>query len=117
MVRPSASSAAFLRSPSRGSAPTPPKAGTDHVQASADPDRRLGAVGIALGHGTNIAMQSARVVLVKSDLRRIVKTRKLSRATMANIRRNLFFAFVYKRSACRSRPASSTPGSRYCSTR
>ena len=40
-------------------------------------------------------MQSARVVLVKSDLRRIVKTRKLSRATMANIRRNLFFAFVY----------------------
>jgi Cu+-exporting ATPase len=40
-------------------------------------------------------MQSARVVLVKGDLRGIVKARKLSRATMANIRQNLFFAFVY----------------------
>jgi len=52
-------------------------------------------VGIAMGHGTDIAMQSARVVLVKGDLRGIVKARKLSRATMANIRQNLFFAFVY----------------------
>jgi Cu+-exporting ATPase len=48
-----------------------------------------------MGHGTDIAMQSARVVLVKGDLRGIVKARKLSRATMANIRQNLFFAFVY----------------------
>jgi Cu+-exporting ATPase len=52
-------------------------------------------VGIAMGHGTDIAMQSARVVLVKGDLRGIVKARRLSRATMANIRQNLFFAFVY----------------------
>jgi Cu+-exporting ATPase len=52
-------------------------------------------VGIAMGHGTDIAMQSARVVLVKGDLRGIAKARKLSRATMANIRQNLFFAFVY----------------------
>ena len=52
-------------------------------------------VGIAMGHGTDIAMQSARVVLVKGDLRGIVKARKLSRATMRNIRQNLFFAFVY----------------------
>ncbi len=52
-------------------------------------------VGIAMGHGTDIAMQSARVVLVKGDLRGIVKARRLSRATMRNIRHNLFFAFVY----------------------
>jgi Cu+-exporting ATPase len=52
-------------------------------------------VGIAMGHGTDIAMQSARVVLVKGDLRGIAKARALSRATMANIRQNLFFAFVY----------------------
>jgi Cu+-exporting ATPase len=52
-------------------------------------------VGIAMGHGTDIAMQSARVVLVKGDLRGIAKARRLSRATMRNIRQNLFFAFVY----------------------
>ncbi len=52
-------------------------------------------VGIAMGHGTDIAMQSARVVLVKGDLRGIAKARALSRATMANIRQNLVFAFVY----------------------
>jgi P-type Cu+ transporter len=52
-------------------------------------------VGIAMGHGTDIAMQSARIVLVKGDLRGILKARKLSRATMRNIRQNLFFAFVY----------------------
>jgi heavy metal translocating P-type ATPase len=52
-------------------------------------------VGIAMGHGTDIAMQSARIVLVKGDLRGIAKARHLSRATMKNIRQNLFFAFVY----------------------
>jgi Cu+-exporting ATPase len=52
-------------------------------------------VGIAMGHGTDIAMQSARIVLVKGDLRGIVKARRLSRASMRNIRQNLFFAFVY----------------------
>jgi Cu+-exporting ATPase len=52
-------------------------------------------VGIAMGHGTDIAMQSARIVLVKGDLNGIVRARLLSRAVMRNIRQNLFFAFVY----------------------
>ena len=53
------------------------------------------SVGIAMGTGTDIAMQSARIVLVKGDLRGIAKARQLSRATMRNIRQNLFFAFAY----------------------
>jgi len=53
------------------------------------------SVGIAMGTGTDSAMNSARIVLVKGDLRGIVKARKLSRSTMRNIRQNLFFAFVY----------------------
>jgi Cu+-exporting ATPase len=52
-------------------------------------------VGIAMGTGTDIAMESAPVTLVKGDLRGIVRARRLSRKTMANIRENLFFAFVY----------------------
>jgi len=52
-------------------------------------------VGIAMGTGTDVAMESAGVTLVKGDLVGIVRARKLSRATMANIRQNLFFAFVY----------------------
>jgi Cu+-exporting ATPase len=52
-------------------------------------------VGIAMGTGTDIAIESAAVTLVKGDLRGIVKARKLSRATMRNIRQNLFFAFFY----------------------
>jgi Cu+-exporting ATPase len=52
-------------------------------------------VGIAMGTGTDVAMQSAGVTLVKGDLRAIVRSRRLSEATMANIRQNLFFAFVY----------------------
>ncbi len=53
------------------------------------------AVGLAMGTGTDVAMQSAGITLVKGDLRGIVRARRLGRATMRNIRQNLFFAFVY----------------------
>jgi P-type Cu+ transporter len=52
-------------------------------------------VGIAMGTGTDIAIESASITLVKGDLRGIVRARELSRATLRNIRQNLFFAFVY----------------------
>jgi Cu+-exporting ATPase len=52
-------------------------------------------VGIAMGSGADVAMESAGVTLVKGDLNGIVRARRLSRATMCNIRQNLFFAFVY----------------------
>ena len=52
-------------------------------------------VGIAMGTGTDVAIESAGIVLVKGDLRGILKAVKLSRRTMRNIRQNLFFAFVY----------------------
>lgn len=53
------------------------------------------AVGIAMGTGTDVAMESASVTLVKGDLMGIVRARKLSRMTLSNIRQNLFFAFAY----------------------
>jgi Cu+-exporting ATPase len=52
-------------------------------------------VGVAMGTGTDVAIESAGVTLVRGDLRGIVRARKLSRATVRNIRQNLFFAFVY----------------------
>jgi Cu+-exporting ATPase len=52
-------------------------------------------VGIAMGTGTDVAMEAAAITLVKGDLQGIVRARRLSRATMRNIRQNLFFAFVF----------------------
>ncbi len=52
-------------------------------------------VGIAMGTGTDAAIQSAGITLVKGDLQGIIKARKLSRAVMSNIKQNLFFAFIY----------------------
>ena len=52
-------------------------------------------VGIAMGTGTDVAMESAGITLLKGDLTGIVRARKLSQATMSNIRQNLFFAFIY----------------------
>ena len=59
------------------------------------PALALADIGIAMGTGTDIAMESADITLVKGDLRAIARARTLSRAVMINIRQNLFFAFLY----------------------
>jgi Cu+-exporting ATPase len=59
------------------------------------PALALAQVGVAMGSGTDVAIQSAGITLVKGDLSGIVRARKLSRAVMSNIRQNLFFAFIY----------------------
>ncbi len=59
------------------------------------PALALAHVGIAMGAGADVAMESAGVTLVKGNLNGIVRARVLSRKTMANIKQNLFFAFVY----------------------
>jgi Cu+-exporting ATPase len=52
-------------------------------------------VGIAMGTGTDVAMESGGITLIQGDLSAIVRARRLSQATMSNIRQNLFFAFIY----------------------
>jgi len=59
------------------------------------PALALADVGIAMGTGADVAIESAGMTLVKGDLRALVRARKLSKATMRNIRQNLFFAFAY----------------------
>jgi P-type Cu+ transporter len=56
-------------------------------------------VGIAMGTGTDVAIESAGIALIKGDLLGLVRARRLSQATMRNIRQNLFFAFIYNGAA------------------
>ena len=71
-------------------------------------------VGIAMGSGTDVAMSTAQVTLVKGDLRRIVQARRISEQTVANMRQNLGFAFLYNAIEFRSPPACCIPRSGCC---
>jgi P-type Cu+ transporter len=72
-------------------------------------------IGITMGTGTDVAIQSTGVSLLKGDLQGIVTARRLSQATMSNIRQNLFFAFIYNPLACRLPPACFIRSSAYFS--
>jgi P-type Cu+ transporter len=74
-------------------------------------------VGVAMGTGTDVVIQSAGVTLVKGDLRGIVKAIHLSRNVMRNIRQNLFFAFIYNALGVPLQPGCSIPSLASCSAR